>query len=140
VVTTTTTAPGQAPVTEAQMNEAVGQVKNDILKEMAEKEESAISIWATVQGEARWRQHGNLGNRNSGSTSELFLRDAEVGLEFRPTDYLTGRLVLKSEYLGTDTTDGGAEAAARAAPVRAACGRDRRAGCRRPPLLRGAGS
>jgi len=109
-VTTTATAPGQAPVTEAQMNEVVGQVKNDILKEMAEKEEAAITIWATVEGEARWRRYANLGDKNSGSTSELFLRDAEVGLEFRPTDYLTGRLVLKSEYLGTDTTDGGAEA------------------------------
>jgi hypothetical protein len=109
-VTTTTTAPGQAPVTEAQLNEAVGQVKNDLLKEMAEKDEAAITIWATVQGEARWRQHINLGDKNSGSTSELYLRDAEVGLKFKPTDYLTGRLVLKSEYLGTDTTDGGAQA------------------------------
>ena len=58
----------------------------------------------------RWRQYGKLGDRNSGSTSDIFLRDAEVDFEFRPTDYLTGKLVLKSEYFGSDTTDGGAEA------------------------------
>jgi hypothetical protein len=103
-------APGQAPVTEAQLNEAVGQVRNEILTEMAEKDEAAISIWATVEGEVRWRQHGNLGDRTSGATSDVFLRSAEVGLEFRPTDYLAGKLVLKSEYLGTETTDGGAQA------------------------------
>ena len=103
-------APGQAPVTEAQLNEAVGQVRNEVLTELAEKDEAAISIWVTVEGEGRWRRYANLGDNNSGSTSEIFLRDAEVGLEFRPTDYLTGKLVLKSEYLGTDTTDGGAEA------------------------------
>ena len=101
---------GQAPVTEAQLNEAVGQVRNEILSELAEKEEAAISIWVTLEGEIRWRRYGNLGDRNSGSTSDVFLRDAELGLEFKPTDYLTGRLVLKSEYLGTETTDGGSEA------------------------------
>jgi hypothetical protein len=106
----TTAAPGQAPVTEAQLNEAVGQARNEILTEMAEKEEAAISIWATVEGEIRWRRHGNLGDRTQGSTSDIFLRSAEVGLEFRPTDYLTGKLVLKSEWLGADTTDTGAEA------------------------------
>ena len=103
-------APGQAPVTEAQLNEAVGQVRNEILTEMAEKDEAAISIWVTLEGEVRWRRYGNLGDRNSGSTSDIFLRDAEIGLEFKPTDYLTGKLVLKSEYLGSDTTDGGGEA------------------------------
>ena len=105
-----TAAPGQAPVTEAQLNESVGQVRNEILTELAEKDEAAISIWATLQGEARWRRYANLGDKHSGSTSDIFLRDAEVGLEFRPTSYLTGRLVLKSEYLGTETTDGGSEA------------------------------
>ena len=103
-------APGQAPVTEAQLNEAVGQVRNELLAEMAEKDEAAISIWVTLEGEVRWRRYGNLGDRNSGSTSDIFLRDAEIGLEFKPTDYLSGKLVLKSEYLGSDTTDGGAEA------------------------------
>ena len=92
--------------------EVVGQVRNEILSELAEKEEAAISIWVTLEGEIRWRRYGNLGDRNSGSksTSDVFLRDAELGLEFKPTDYLTGRLVLKSEYLGTETTDGGSEA------------------------------
>ena len=103
-------APGQASVTEAQLNEAVGQVRNEVLTEMAEKEEAAISIWVTLEGEARWRRYGNLGDKNSGSTSDIFLRDAEVGLEFKPTDYLSGKLVLKSEYFGSETTDGGAEA------------------------------
>ena len=101
---------GQAPVTEAQLNEAVGQVRNEILTELAEKEEAAISLWATVEGEVRWRRYGNVGDKSGGSTSDVFLRNAEIGLEFRPTDYLTGRLVLKSEWLGADTTDGGAEA------------------------------
>jgi hypothetical protein len=103
-------APGQAPVTEAQLNEAVGQVRNEVLTEMAEKAESAISISVTLEGEVRWRRYGNLGDRSSGSTSDIFLRDAEVDFEFRPTDYLTGKLILKSEYFGSDTTDGGAEA------------------------------
>ena len=103
-------APGQAPVTEAQLNEAVGQVRTEILTELAEKEESAISIWVTLEGEVRWRRYGNLGDKDSGSTSDIFLRNAEIGLEFKPTDYLTGKLVLKSEYLGTETTDGGSEA------------------------------
>jgi hypothetical protein len=105
-----TAAPDQAPVTEAQLNEAVGQVRNEILTELAEKDEAAISIWATVEGEVRWRRYGNVGDKSSGSTSDIFLRSAEVGLEFRPTDYLTGKLVLKSEWLGADTTDSGAEA------------------------------
>ena len=77
---------------------------------MAEKDEAAISIWVTLEGEVRWRRYGNLGDRNSGSTSDIFLRDAEVDFEFKPTDYITGKLVLKSEYFGSDTTDGGAEA------------------------------
>lgn len=103
-------APGQAAVTEAQLNEAVGQVRNEILTEMAEKNEAAISISVTLAGEMRWRRYGNVGDRNSGSTSDIFLRDAEVDFEFKPTDYITGKLVLKSEYFGSDTTDGGAEA------------------------------
>ena len=103
-------APGQAPVTEAQLNEAVGQVRNEILTEMAEKDEAAISISVTLEGEVRWRRYGNLGDRQSGSTSDIFLRDAEVDFEFKPTDWVSGKLVLKSEYFGSDTTDGGAEA------------------------------
>ena len=63
------------------------------------------------EGEVRWRRYGNPGDRNSGSTSDIFSSGrTEIGLEFKPTDYLSGKLVLKSEYLGSDTTDGGAEA------------------------------
>jgi hypothetical protein len=51
-----TPAPGQAPVTEAQLNEAVGQVRNEILTEMAEKDEAAISVSVTLEGEIRWRR------------------------------------------------------------------------------------
>jgi len=105
-----TPAPGQAPVTEAQLNEAVGQVRNEILTEMAEKDEAAISVSVTLEGEIRWRRYGNIGDRRSGSTSDIFLRNAEVDFQFKPTDYITGKLVLKSEYFGSDTTDGGAEA------------------------------
>ena len=88
----------------------MGQVRNEILTEMAEKDEAAISISVTLEGEIRWRRYGNIGDRRSGSTSDIFLRDAEVDFEFKPTDYITGKLVLKSEYFGSDTTDGGAEA------------------------------
>ena len=88
----------------------MGQVRDEILTEMAEKDEAAISVSVTLEGEIRWRRYGNIGDRRSGSTSDVFLRDAEVDFEFRPTDYITGRLVLKSEYFGSDATDGGAEA------------------------------
>lgn len=103
-------APGQTPVTEAQLNETVGQVRDEILTEMAEKAEAAISLWASLAGEVRWRRHGDLGDRDRGATSDIFLRSAEVGLEFKPTDFLAGTLVLKSEWLGADTTDTGGEA------------------------------
>src|SRR5262245_12918994 len=104
-VTTAAPAPGQAPVTEAQMNEAMGQVKNDILKEMAEKEEASISIAATVSTEGRYRLYPNPASRGTKNSSELYLRTAQVDFEARPLSWITLNLTVKSEYFGADTTN-----------------------------------
>lgn len=84
-------------------------LRDEVRQEFTRREKESITLFARVEGEGRWRARRDVGNRDSGSTSDLFLRRAEVGLEFRPRDYLLGRLVVTSEWLGAQTTDQGQE-------------------------------
>jgi hypothetical protein len=60
-----------------------------------------------VEGEGRWLGQQDMKDKKRGFTSDLFLRRAELGFEAKLVDFLQARLVLTSEWLGTQKTDHG---------------------------------
>ena len=82
-------------------------LRDEVRQELRRPDEAAIGVTLRVEGEGRWRAHRDAGDKRSGSTSDLFLRRASVGVEARPLDFVTARLVLTSEWLGAQTTDQG---------------------------------
>lgn len=77
-------------------------------KSTADKEkegERLFKLFGTLDTEVRWRDNRNIGNRQDGSSSNLHVRRAVVGAEVTPADFVAGRLVLQSEYIGTSRTD-----------------------------------
>lgn len=85
-------------------------LRDEVRQELRRRELEAIGLTLRLEGEARWREFKDVGNRHSGSDSELFLRRAWVGLDARPLDFVTARLVLSTEWFGADTTDQGQRA------------------------------
>ena len=87
--------------------EVADALRDEVRRELQRRDEESIAFTLKVEGEGRWRAHRDVGARRSGSTSDLFLRRASVGLDARPLDFLTARLVLTSEWFGAQTTDQG---------------------------------
>ena len=87
--------------------DAVDALRDEVRRELQRRDEETIGFTLKMEGEGRWRAHRDVGARRSGSTSDLFLRRASVGLDARPLDFLTARLVLTSEWFGARTTDQG---------------------------------
>ncbi|MDO8478330.1 MAG: hypothetical protein Q7W02_19450 [Candidatus Rokubacteria bacterium] len=99
----------EAPAGEPQPapQEVADALRDEVRQELKRRDEESIAFTLKVEGEGRWRAHRDVGDKRSGSTSDLFLRRASVGLEARPLDFLTARLVLTSEWFGAQTTDQG---------------------------------
>lgn len=77
-------------------------------KPAADKEKEAkglFKLFGTLDTDIRWRDNRNIGNRQDGSSSNLHVRRAVVGVEVTPADFVAGTLVLQSEYAGTSRTD-----------------------------------
>jgi hypothetical protein len=95
------------------------EVKEEILSEMKgtvlEKESESVSLppWmervtlsGTLEGEFRWQDKRDIGERNSDSTSDLYLRRLELGIEAAITDWVDTSLVLNSEWIGDGVNEG----------------------------------
>ena len=82
-------------------------LRDEVRQELRRRDEAAIGFTLKVEGEGRWRARRDVGDKRSGSTSDLFLRRASLGADAKALDFLTARLVLTSEWLGAQTTDQG---------------------------------
>jgi len=85
----------------------VDTLRDEVREDLQRHDEESIALSLTVEGEGRWRARQDVGNKNSGSTSDLFLRRALLGFEAKVTDFALARLALTSEWLGAQTTDQG---------------------------------
>lgn len=84
----------------------VDRLRDEVRAELRRRDVEAVAIGARLDTEVRFRSRRDVGNRHlSGSSSETYIRAAEVDLAARPLYWLEGSLVLKSEYSGADTTD-----------------------------------
>lgn len=59
-----------------------------------------------LEGEYRWMKSGDISDKNSGSTSDLYVRRFELGLEAAVTDWITAAVVLNSEWIGDAVNQG----------------------------------
>lgn len=87
--------------------ETAEALRDEVRQELRRRDLEAISFTLRLEGEGRWRAAKDVGDRRGGSDSELFLRRAWVGLDARPLDFVTARLILSTEWFGADTTDQG---------------------------------
>ena len=87
--------------------ELVDTLRDEVREELRRRDEESIAMSLALEGEGRWRARRDVGNRNLGSTSDLFLRRALLELEAKVTDFALARLALTSEWKGASTTDQG---------------------------------
>jgi len=81
--------------------------------EAPEKEAKPLfRAFGALDNQARWRDHRDIGNKDSGASSNLHLRRVFVGAELAPVDFVVGTVVLQSEYIGTSRTDQDQDASA----------------------------
>jgi hypothetical protein len=74
-----------------------------------EKEEGftdRVKISGLLEGEYRWMQRSDIADKNSGSTSDLYVRRLELGLEAEVTDWIKASSVLNSEFIGDAVNQG----------------------------------
>ncbi len=95
------------PESQPAVQDAVDTLRDEVRQEFGRRDEESIALSLKVEGEGRWLGQRDVKNKKSGFTSDLFLRRAELGLEAKLVDFLQGRVVLTSEWLGTQKTDHG---------------------------------
>jgi hypothetical protein len=95
-------APGMDAETVALL---IDRLRDDVREELRRRDVETVAVGARLDTEVRFRSHRDVGDRRSRSTSETYIRAAEVDLAARPLSWLQGSLVLKSEYSGADTTN-----------------------------------
>lgn len=71
-----------------------------------------FKVFGSLDNQARWRDHRDIGDKDRGASSNLHLRRVFVGVEVAPIDFVVGTVVLQSEYIGTSRTDQDQDASA----------------------------
>lgn len=74
-----------------------------------EKEEGwtdRINLSGLLEGEYRWMKHRDVSDKTSDSTSDLYVRRLELGLEAVLTDWIKAGAVINSEFIGDDVNQG----------------------------------
>ncbi|MBI5664998.1 MAG: LbtU family siderophore porin [Nitrospirae bacterium] len=92
------------------------QLKEEIKKEVMEeigKSKTELPAWTQrmklsglFEGEYRWMELRDVSDKDSDSTSDLYLRRLELGLEAGLTDWIKANAVLNSEFIGDDVNQG----------------------------------
>jgi hypothetical protein len=61
---------------------------------------SKIKLSGTLNGDFRWMNYSNINKMNSNSTTDLYIRMFELGIEASLLDWATATAVLNSEWIG----------------------------------------
>lgn len=100
----------KAETEKAQIKE---EIKKEVLDEVAKKKEEGLPEWTKriklsglFEGEYRWKKYRNISNKTSDSTSDLYLRRVELGIEAGLTDWIKADSVLNSEWIGDAVNNG----------------------------------
>jgi len=107
-------------ITEKEYQEAKEELSREKMKEgkvekteeteqketLSEEIFESLSIEGSLYGEARWMKNRDITDPESDSTSDLYLRKLELGIEAGLTDWLTATAVLNSEWIGDDINQG----------------------------------
>ncbi len=65
-----------------------------------------VNLSGSIYGEYRWMNHRDTTDPDTGSTSDLYLRKIELGVEARLVDWITASAVFNSEWIGDDVSQG----------------------------------
>ncbi|RJQ19310.1 MAG: LbtU family siderophore porin [Nitrospiraceae bacterium] len=65
-----------------------------------------IKLSGLFEGEYRWMESRDISDKDSDSTSDLYLRRIELGIEAGLTDWINANAVLNSEFIGDDVNQG----------------------------------
>jgi len=65
-----------------------------------------VKLSGLLEGEYRWQKYSDISNKNSDSTSDLYIRRLELGLEAEITDWIKAEGVLNSEWIGDQVNSG----------------------------------
>lgn len=89
------------------------EIKKEVMAEVEKKKEAGLPEWTKriklsglLEGEYRWKKYRDISNKNSDSTSDLYLRKLELGLEAELTDWIKANTVLNSEWIGDSVNNG----------------------------------
>ncbi len=89
------------------IKEAKTEKKEPAEQENAKEEFSKrISLSGSLYGEYRWMKNRDITDPDTDSTSDLYLRKLELGIEANLTDWITATTVLNSEWIGDDLNEG----------------------------------
>jgi len=83
----------------------VDRLRDEVREELRRRDIESVGVGLKLESETRFRSHRDIGDRDRGSSSETYLRAAEVDLAVRPLPWVLASLVVKSEYFGADTTN-----------------------------------
>ena len=65
-----------------------------------------VKLSGLLEGEYRWKKYRDISDKNSDSTSDLYIRRLELGLEAEITDWIKANTVLNSEWIGDSVNNG----------------------------------
>jgi len=84
------------------------EIKKEVMDEVAKKKEEGLPDWTKritlsglLEGEYRWKKYRDIADKNSGSTSDLYIRKFELGLDAELADWIKATTVLNSEWMAT---------------------------------------
>lgn len=99
--------PSGMPGPEIAVAELVDRLRDEVREELRRRDRESIAVGARLDTETRFRSRRDVGDRSRGSSSEVYVRAAEVDVAARPLEWVEASLVLKSEYFGADVTNQG---------------------------------
>jgi hypothetical protein len=87
--------------------ELVDRLRDEVRGELRRRDTESIAVGLKLESESRFRTRRDIGDRRSGSSSETYIRAFEVNLAAKPIPWILASLVVKSEYVGADSTNQG---------------------------------
>ncbi len=82
-----------ATASEPSTMELVDRLRDEVREELWRRDIASIAIGLRLEGETRFRSHADIGDRRSRSTTEVYLRSAQIDFEARPLPWLGKRPV-----------------------------------------------
>ncbi|MBT9147724.1 MAG: hypothetical protein DDT32_01489 [Syntrophomonadaceae bacterium] len=92
---------------EPQKTQMKEEIKKEVMEEVAKKKDEGLPEWTKriklsglIEGDYHWKKYRDISDKNSDSTSDLYIGTVELGMETKVADWISANIVFLAEDIG----------------------------------------